>query len=333
MDLPEDLRTSLAEQLEKTSIADIAAAVRRVSARYREQRAMPAEPLLRSPTEIAAYAAYRLPATFATIRAVFQEVEARRPNLNPRTILDAGAGPGTAAWAAATTWPGLNSILVLENDARMISFGRALAVCSTFASVRSALWERRDLRLPWEAPPADVVVGGYVLGELPAEDVDAVVARLWDHTHEVCVLVEPGTPKGSALVLRASQLLAEIGAHVVAPFPADWQCLEHESDWCHFSERVARTHMHRVAKSASLSYEDEKYSYVVASRRPGVPIGARVLRHPQTRPGVVRLVLCTAEGVRHVTVARSSREAYRKARDLHWGAAISPEDATLFGLA
>lgn len=62
------------------------------------------------------------------------------------------------------------------------------------------------------------------------------------------------------------------------------------------------------------------------------PIAARVTRHPQTRPGHIRLDLCTRTGIKHVIVTKKYREAFRRARDLRWGSAIDVDDAPLFGL-
>ena len=118
----------------------------------------------------------------------------------------------------------------------------------------------------------------------------------------------------------------------MAPFPHGWNCAEGPNDWCHFAERVPRTRIHRGAKEAALAYEDEKYSYVAASRARGVPIAGRVTRMPQIRSGHVRLTICTPAGIQHLVVPRSRKEAYRKARDLKWGSAIEEEDAALFGL-
>ena len=47
-----------------------------------------------------AYAATRMPACYAALRRVLGEVAARRPGWRPETMLDFGAGPGAAAWAA-----------------------------------------------------------------------------------------------------------------------------------------------------------------------------------------------------------------------------------------
>ncbi|GAB4820160.1 hypothetical protein N2152v2_007206 [Parachlorella kessleri] len=51
-----------------------------------------------------AYAATRMPACYAALRRVLGEVAARRPGWRPETMLDFGAGPGTATWAAQQVW-------------------------------------------------------------------------------------------------------------------------------------------------------------------------------------------------------------------------------------
>jgi ribosomal protein RSM22 (predicted rRNA methylase) len=61
-------------------------------------------------------------------------------------------------------------------------------------------------------------------------------------------------------------------------------------------------------------------------------MGARVVRQPQIRSGHVRLTLCTPQGVRHIVVGKSQRDAYRLARKLRWGSALNEEDASVLGL-
>jgi ribosomal protein RSM22 (predicted rRNA methylase) len=332
MQLPEDLGAAIETALRGVPAREVTSAVRTLSQRYRDQYGNATSTLLRSDAEVTAYAAYRLPATYAAIAAVLREARERQPALDPRTLLDVGGGPGTAAWAAAQIWPHLQRVTVLERDGGMVRLGRQLAWGANAPVLRGAGWEQVDVTGPWDVPPADLAIAAYMLGEISAGAREALVQTLWDHALATCVIVEPGTPRGFEALREATQGLAALGAHITAPFPAEWNCLEGPGDWCHFSQRVPRTRLHRAVKEGTLSHEDEKYSYVVASRLPGTPIAGRVIRHPQVRSGHIRLTLCTADGVKHLVVTRSSKEAFRRARDLTWGSAVTAEDAGLYGL-
>lgn len=94
------------------------------------------------------------------------------------------------------------------------------------------------------------------------------------------------------------------------------------NDWCHFAQRITRTRQQRQVKQATLSYEDEKFSYIAASQTPGSPIQGRVVRHPLIRPGHIHLQLCTPEGLKNSIVTRKDKEAFREARDIAWGDAL-----------
>ncbi len=343
MDLPNNLRLALAAALADIPARDLAAATAVLSQRYRDVRSGGvAGPMLRSEGEVAAYAAYRLPATLATVGAALQYVRRRRPGWAPRTLLDAGAGPGTAAWAAAEVWPDLQGMTLLERDERMIRLGQRLASQSSSPALRDAHWRRADLTGAWEqestGTPAsyELVVASYTLGEVPPERRDDVVDRFWaatgagTHTSvgadtaaddAVLLIVEPGTPAGFAVVREARTRVIAAGGTVVAPCPHDRACPLASGDWCHFSRRVTRTRAHMQAKGVSIGYEDEKYSYVALARPPGThsAIAGRVLRHPQTRPGHVILELCAPLGLEKTTVTRKERERYHQARDLSWG--------------
>jgi len=307
--------------------------VHELSQRYRDGHTRDTTPFLQTSVDVAAYAAFRLPATFAAATAALREVRDLRPDFRPRGVLDAAGGLGTASWAAAEIWPTVEHTEVLERDEHMIRLGQSLAAHAHSPALRAAGWRQIDITAEWSMDSADLVILGYALGELAAESRDTVMRRLWAHTDDTVLVLEPGTPRGSALIRQAGDLLVNEDAAVVAPFPWDWVCIENERDWCHFAARVSRTRLHRSVKGAALSHKDEKYAYVAASRTPGLPIAARVIRHPQIRSGHVRLTLCTAAGVKHVVVTRKNREAFRRARDLAWGSAIEPAEAPLFGLA
>lgn len=327
MDLPPDLRDALAAELGKIAPQRLARATTALVARYRSGRPVPGGQFLDTAEDIAAYAAYRLPATFAAISAALAQLRQRWTGEAPRTLLDVGAGPGTAMWAAQAAWPSLEQILLLERDGRMIAFGGRLATRARAPALRQARWQRTDLSAPWEVAGHDLVIAAYLLNELPEERRAAVIDRLWSKATNGLVLLEPGTPAGFALIRQARQQLLAAGATVLAPCPHDRACPMPDHDWCHFAQRINRTRLHRYAKGGTLSYEDEKFSYVAVSRQGGATIAGRVIRHPQILPGRVVRQLCTPEGLRTSVVTRSKdRVAFRRARDLHWGAAISPEE-------
>ncbi len=244
---------------------------------------------------MAAYLAYRAPATFAAAAAVFRQVQRQRPDWTPRSLLDVGAGPGVAAWAAVAAWPSLEQLTLVEAEPEMIAAGRELTP--------GAHWVQADVTA---APgPADLVLVSYVLGELHKP----VSLPLWEQTADTIVFVEPGTPAGYRRILDARDAVIEAGGHTVAPCPHDLACPLPEDDWCHFGVRLPRSKLHRRAKGVELGYEDEKYSYAVLSREPVAKASARIIRQPQVRSGHVILV-----DVRARRDSSDERSAESKAR-------------------
>jgi ribosomal protein RSM22 (predicted rRNA methylase) len=326
MNLPDDLQIALEQVLQTTTARNLTRTANDLSQRYRTGHAQDQHTFLHTQEDIAAYAAYRLPATFAAIYAALTEVRTRRPDWQPRTLLDVGAGPGTAMWAVTTQWPTLEHVTLLERDQHMLHLGQKLAQHAHSQAVKQARWRSVDLTGQWEETQYDLVICSYVLGELPQAKREAISEHLWACTGDTLLFVEPGTPRGFELIRTVrTQLLAK-GTTTIAPCPHDNACPIQENDWCHFAQRINRTRLHRSAKGATLAYEDEKFSYVALSRTPGLPIAGRVIRHPQKRGGHIHMELCTPEGLRTTTISRSAGQAYHKAQDLHWGAAIEEID-------
>jgi ribosomal protein RSM22 (predicted rRNA methylase) len=150
-----------------------------------------------------------------------------------------------------------------------------------------------------------------------------LVARLWAACGGALALVAPGTPAGFAAIREARAWLIGAGAHLVAPCPHADPCPMQPGDWCHFSQRLARSRLHRQLKGGDAPFEDEKFAYIVAARMPGDPIAARVIRHPVTRPGRITLDLCAPTGLAQAEVTRSEHGAWRTARDARWGSSLT----------
>lgn len=303
---------------------DLAPAVRQLIADYRSGE-VPRTPHLAG-TTVTAYAAYRMPATYAAVRAALAQVRV----LRPRTMLDLGGGTGAAAWAAAATFPDLATITVTDQSSAALDLGRRLAGTSAAPALRSAQWRPVALGPASVVEPADLITSAYLLGELDPPTRDRIVGQL-SQAARIAVVVEPGTPAGYRRVLAAREALIGAGFGVLAPCPHPRACpLPGTGDWCHFAARLDRSALHRQVKGAELGHEDEKFAYVIAARGgageviaardTGVdPVEGRVLRHPVTRKGLVTLTVCTRDGEAVRTPVPRSHPLYRAARDTRWG--------------
>ncbi|RSM81875.1 rRNA methyltransferase [Amycolatopsis sp. WAC 01375] len=316
--LPETLRSALDEELGKYPQTRLTQSVERLSTRYRENNPASA-PILSSEVDIAAYAGYRMPATYAAVHAVLAEAALRTPGFAPRTQIDVGGGTGAAIWAAADVWPSLEESTVVEQVPGAIALGRRLAGNAGGKAVRGSTWQRGLIDPAAPAPDADLVTLSYVLGELPeARRADTV--RWLSAKAGMLVLIEPGTPAGYERIVEARDQLVELGLSLVAPCPHEGACpIPRGKDWCHFSARLPRTGLHRQLKSGTLGFEDEKFSYVVASRTAPERAEGRILRHPAKRKGMVSLTLCAETGLTETIVTKRHGDAYREARDAEWG--------------
>lgn len=323
MDVPEALRaalTTLAESYPQRALAQAATALSTI---YRAEGAAPAPAAISSPVAAVAYAVTRLPATYAALAAALTAARLRMPEWRPATLLDVGAGPGVSVWAAGAVWPSLASATLLERDQRMMTVGQRLM--EEAPTGQEVIWRQTDVTFEWGklvGASFDLCLSSYALNELPHEQRIPTVARLWAACGGALALVAPGTPAGFAAIREARAWLIGAGAHIVAPCPHADACPMPPGDWCHFSQRLARSRLHRQLKGGDAPFEDEKYTYVVAAHQSGAPIAARVIRHPFVRPGRITLDLCAPQGLVQAEVTRSDRATWRPAREAHWGSAL-----------
>ncbi|MEQ1952969.1 small ribosomal subunit Rsm22 family protein [Mesorhizobium yinganensis] len=325
MELPTALRQAVDRLLERTPLADLQRASGILSARYRAEL-RDGRPHLDGALAVKAYLATRLPATYAAVRATFASVADGMPDFSPASLLDIGAGPGTAFWSAADCWPSLNAAVLVEASAAARSAGETLGREKPAMSTR---WLADDATrgLP-DLAPADLVTLCYVLDELDPAQRAALVERLWALTAGVLVIVEPGTPAGWQRILAARDRLIAAGAHLVAPCPHENPCPLAPPEWCHFSRRVARSRLHRMAKGGDVPWEDEKYIFVAAARQPARPPRARVIAPPRGGKGLVTLKLCQADGsAAELKLSKRDGDNFRIARRLDWGDAVQQDFA------
>ncbi|MFF9203117.1 small ribosomal subunit Rsm22 family protein [Streptomyces sp. NPDC014986] len=318
----EILRSALAGLLDGLPPRQAAGAVERLIAAYRGATPTGA-PILRDRADVAAYAAYRMPATFQAVRSALAAFADAVPGWAPGDHVDVGGGTGAAAWAVSATWGGERPVTVLDWAEPALAVGRELA--AAHPALKAARWQRSRIGPALTLPGTDLVTVSYVLNELTAPDRAALVEAAAEAAQAV-VIVEPGTPDGYARVIEARDRLVRAGFHVAAPCPHSAACpIVPGTDWCHFAARVSRSSLHRQVKGGSLAHEDEKFAYVAATRLPVAPAPSRVVRKPQIRKGQVLLDLCEADpSLRRATVTKRHGDLYREARDTDWGDAWPP---------
>lgn len=317
MELPPALRQVTELALEGVSLADLTRAAGVLSQRYRAE-IQDGRFHLSDELAARAYLATRLPATYAAIAACVAAVSNIRPDFAPRTLLDAGAGPGSALWAAAERWPSLEAALLVEASPAIRSWGERLTAQAPLSRVT---WRTADVTSGLaDTAPHELVSAAYVLNELRPEARAHLVERLWSLTADTLILVEPGTPAGWTRILAARDQLLAAGAFLLAPCPHAASCPLSSPDWCHFLQRVARSQLHRQVKRAEVAWEDEKYSYLAASRQPGRQPEARVLASPRARSGLVTLKLCRQDGTAEERlISKRAGAAFKVARRVGWG--------------
>jgi len=326
MELPEDLRNAIELELSDLSSKKLAKLASELSSRYRTDKTHNEKSFIKSWEDVEAYAAFRMPATFAAVYSALNQVQEGLSNWNPQTLLDVGAGPGTVMWAATTVWSSLNGITLLERDESMIALGKRLAKHSSSKSIQEAKWIKADIIDDWETSSHDLVTASYVLGELNEQHRDAFIRKLWLVTNGTLIIIEPGTPAGFSRIKQVREKLIAEGGIPIAPCPHNMACPMGKDNWCHFSQRVSRSRLHRQVKGGELSYEDEKFAFIAISRMMGKSIPGRILRHPQVRKGHIIFESCTSDGISKKIITRRNKELYRKAKDLIWGSVLPPDE-------
>ncbi|MDE5455526.1 methyltransferase domain-containing protein [Bradyrhizobium sp. CSA112] len=319
-DLPAELRAALDSKLRGFSRSDAAGRAASISKTYRDGGGSGA---IRSEADALAYALARMPATYAAVTASLNALVEIRPDFAPTDLLDVGAGPGTATWAAAEAFSSLQDFTLLDANEALRALALDLARDST--RLHDIDYERGEARAALaKADTADLVVASYMIGEIGEAEQRALAGLMWQKTRDTLLVVEPGTPAGYARIISLRAHLIALGAHVAAPCPHDDKCPLLSPDWCHFTQRLQRSRAHKQVKGAELPFEDERFSYValtrapVEGRRP-----SRVLAQPAVSKVEITAKLCTPNGLSFTKVPRRAKADYAIARRWRWGDAVS----------
>ena len=318
--LPAAIIAALEARLHGLSLTD---AAKRQSAMSQTYRSGGGSSEIKTEADALAYALARMPATYAAVIACLNAIGEINPDFAPKSLLDCGAGPGTAtfavrAWAAMHAFSCDNVTLLDANPAL-----RSLALTLADQPPQKLRYDLGDISATLTtAAPADFVVASYVINELPPAKHASLADALWAKTNDMLLVVEPGTPAGYARIIAVRSRLIAQGAHVIAPCPHDNACPLTSPDWCHFVQRLPRSRAHMALKAAELPFEDEKFSYVALSRRFPAKRPSRVLAQPDITKIAVTAKLCTPEGLAFASAPKRDKPAYRRFKKLDWGNAV-----------
>ena len=317
-DLPAELKAALDGRLRGFSRNDAAERSASISKTYRDGGGSGA---IRTEADALAYALARMPATYAAVTASLNALVEIRPEFAPASLLDVGAGPGTATWAAAEAFPSLRGFALLDANTALRTL--ALDLFRDSFRLREVNYERGEARSALaNAGAADLVVASYMIGEISAAEQKALAEMMWQRTGDTLLVVEPGTPAGYARIIALRERLIGQGAHVGAPCPHDGKCPLQPPDWCHFTQRLQRSRAHKQLKAAELPYEDEKFAYVALTRAPVAKRPARILAQPEVSKVEVSAKLCTPDGLAWTLTPRRAKADYARARRWRWGDAV-----------
>lgn len=306
----------LADAVPQKDLADRAG---RISLQYRD--AQPSTGVIASHLDALAYALVRAPATFAAVAAALSHISDRAPDFAPGKVLDLGAGPGTASWAASALWPDMKYTL-RDNNSAFLELARMLANVSEGQGPGSnAEVGQADIAHAGSGQKSDLVIMAYALTELSETGMQHAIEHAWAQTEGMLLLVEPGRPREYKRLMLMRDWLLDAGGIVVAPCPHAERCPLVGDDWCHFSARLPRTRLHRQLKRADMGYEDEKYSYLAVAR-PSVrlePAHARIIAPKTLKKFGVHFRVCQPDGSLGTIEIAKRDPAYKRARKLGWG--------------
>jgi ribosomal protein RSM22 (predicted rRNA methylase) len=323
-DLPAELKSALDAKLHGLSRNDAAQRSAAISRTYRDGGGSAS---IRTEADALAYALARMPATYAAVAASLNALCEVRPDFAPKSLLDVGAGPGTATWAAAETFPSLTDFASIDANTALRTL--ALDLFEKGSRLSNIQYRQSEARVVLaDAVPADLVVASYLVGEIREAERAALAELMWARTSNTLLIVEPGTPAGYARILALRAQLIALEAHVAAPCPHEAECPLAAPDWCHFTQRLPRSQAHRQLKAAEVPFEDEKFAYVVLSRTPVARHPARVLAQPEASKVEVTAKLCTSDGLVVAKVPRRAKADYARARRWRWGDGVM-DDQTL----
>ena len=123
-----------------------------------------------------AYLAARLPATYAAVQSALRQIpDAAFEGVS--TLLDLGAGPGTATFAVFERLPTVQQSILLERDKAMMAQSQALA--EAYPELKLSIRELDFVTALDKVEPQDLAVMAFALSEVDEKIQAQFVEALW----------------------------------------------------------------------------------------------------------------------------------------------------------
>lgn len=260
--------------------------------------------LIDSKEDSVLYAISRMPATYSVIYTLVDSLIEQGLLKNIESVIDFGSGTG-AGYFALKELLGSIKMSFVENDKNMIDVFK-------FLTEGGVDVEKADILRNDKSMSADLVMTSYVLSEMT--EVDRVLAfeKLLESANKYVLIIDTGTPRTYENMMKLKKLSKNYGWQVIAPCMSEKCGLV--DDYCQFYARVERSSLHKLAKTGSLSYEDEKYFYLLFSKEDVEKVGQRVIRRPIIKENNIELTLCSKDGVQKQNFTKKNKDLFKKAK-------------------
>lgn len=246
-----------------------------------------------------AYAQARMPATYNVIRYVLEKFRDKSETFS--NVLDVGAGVGTLKIALQNQKIDYEAI-EKSNSMRKVFKKLNNGEIKIFAE---------DFQKFHSEKQYQAVFASYFINEI--ENKNAALKKIFSLAEQYIFLIEPGTPKSFKNIIEAKKLADQLGWYPLLPC-ASANCNLSSNDWCHFSIRVPRTKLHTNLKNATLPYEDEKFCYVIFSKKePEFSNNNIIIKRPIRKSGHIIFDVCSKQGIQRIV------RTDKLSKKLRWG--------------
>lgn len=303
MQLPQHLQQKINNLYSGLTKRELEQTRAELTRKYKEETGQ-SKSLISSKNDSVLYAISRMPSTYAVVYTLVSGLISQGFLDGVSKVFDVGAGTGAGYFALKEIDSSLD-LTLLERDENM------LFVLNNLIDEKPEI-VKGDINNLNLDKKFDLVMSSYVLSEMTEVDRKNALQKMFSLTNQYVLLMDTGTPKTYVEYMKLKSIAKDFGFDVVAPCAHEKCALE--NDYCQFYARVERSSLQKMAKSATLGYEDEKYFYLLLSRDDKTDKKARVIRRPVIGTNSVKLSLCTKEGVVQMNYTKKDKDMFKRAK-------------------